>query len=55
MFFDDLDLIRAAIKKSTDNKASKKSKDSFFDEAAGLFKDSIQAMITIYADGNRTV
>ena len=55
VFFDDLDLIRAAIKKSTDNKASKKSKDSFFDEAAGLFKDSIQAMITIYADGNRTV
>lgn len=55
VFFDDLDLIRAAIKKSTDNKASKKSKDSFFDEAAGLFKDSIQAMMTIYADGNRTV
>ena len=55
VFFDDLDLIRAAIKKSTDNKASKKSKDSFFDEAAGLFKDSIQATMTIYADGKRTV
>lgn len=55
VFFDELDLVRAAVKKSTDNKASKKSKDSFFDEAAGLLKDSIQALITIYADGNRTV
>ena len=28
VFFEDLDSIRATIKKSTDNKASKKSKDS---------------------------
>ena len=53
-FFDDLDNIRATIKKSADNKASKKSKDIFFDEASGLLKDSIQAMMTIYEDGNRT-
>ncbi len=53
-FFNDLDTIRAAIKKSTDNKASKKNKDSFFDEASGVLKDSIQAMINIYGDGNRT-
>ena len=54
VFFEDLGTIRAVIKKSTDNKASKKSKDSFFDEASGLLKDSIQAMITVYGDGNRT-
>ena len=29
-FFNDMDSIRVAIKKSTDNKASKKNKDSFF-------------------------
>ena len=54
VFFDHLDIIRAAIKKSTDNKASKKNKDIFFDEASGALKDSIQSMITIYDDGNRT-
>jgi hypothetical protein len=55
VFFNDLDTIRVAIKKSTDNKASKKNKDNFFDEASGILKDSIQAIITIYDDGNRTV
>lgn len=54
VFFEDLDTIRAAIKKSTDNKASKKNKDSFFDEASGVLKDSIQSMIIMYNDGNRT-
>ena len=53
--FDDLENIRAAIKKSTDNKASKKSKDSYFDEASGLLKDSIQAATAMYADGKRMV
>ena len=53
-FFDGLDTIRTTIKKSADNKASKKNKDIFFDEASGLLKDSIQAMITLYEDGNRT-
>ncbi len=52
VFFDDLDTVRAAIKKSTDNKASKKNKDSFFDEASGILKDSIQKLMTIYNDGN---
>jgi len=50
VFFDDLDEIRAAIKKSTDNKASKKSKDNFFDEGSGKLKDSMQALIAIYDD-----
>ena len=54
VFFEDLDIIRATIKKSTDNKASKKSKDSIFDEASGILKDSIQSLLTIYDDGNRT-
>ncbi|MEP7255315.1 MAG: hypothetical protein ABI666_06035 [Ferruginibacter sp.] len=54
VFFDDLDTIRATIKKSTDNKASKKNKDNFFDEAAVLLKDSVEAMMAIYEDGNRT-
>ena len=54
VFFEDLDIVRATIKKSTDNKASKKSKDSLFDEASGILKDSIQSLLTIYGDGNRT-
>ena len=53
-FFDDLENIRAAIKKSTDNKASKKNKDSYFDEASSLLKDSIEATMTMYEDGKRT-
>jgi hypothetical protein len=54
VFFDDLDVVRSAIKKSTDNKASKKNKDNFFDEASGALKDSIQSLLEVYADGNRT-
>ena len=50
-FFNDLDTVRAAIKKSTDNKASKKNKDSFFDEASGALKDSIQSLLSIYDNG----
>ena len=53
-FFDDLDVVRATIKKSADNKASKKNKDNFFDEASGVLKDSMQALMNLYADGNRT-
>ena len=44
----------AAIKKSTDNKASKKMKDSLFDEGSGNLKDSIQKLMDIYGDGSRT-
>ncbi len=54
-FFNDLDTVRAAIKKSTDNKASKKNKDSFFDEASGALKESIQGVINLYGEGNRIV
>ena len=55
VFFDELDSVRSTIKKSTDNKASKKNKDSFFDEASGMLKDSMQALIEVYADGKETV
>ena len=41
-FFEALDPIRATIKKSNDNKASKKTKDVLFDEASGALKDSIE-------------
>ena len=54
VFFEKLDAIKSNIKKSTDNKASKKNKDSFFDEASGALKDSMQALMEVYGDGNRT-
>ena len=41
-FFEALDPIRATIKKSNDNKASKKVKDTLFDEASGALKDSME-------------
>lgn len=44
-FFEALDPIRAAIKKSNDNKASKKVKDELFDSASGSLKDSIEALM----------
>lgn len=55
IFFDQLDEVRVNIKKSTDNKASKKNKDSFFDDASGALKDSLQALIELYGDGNKTM
>jgi hypothetical protein len=53
-FFDELEIVRATIKKSTDNKASKKLKDNFFDDASGGLKDSMQALLALYSDGNKT-
>lgn len=54
-FFDAVEVVKAAIKKSNDNKAAKKNKDSFFDDASGTLKDSMQELIALYADGKRTV
>ena len=54
VFFDDLETVRTTIKRSTDNKASKKNKDSLFDEGSGNLKDSMQALMDVYGDGNRT-
>jgi hypothetical protein len=53
-FFDELELARSTIKKSNDNKASKKLKDSLFDEGSGNLKDSLQTLIELYGDGSRT-
>ena len=46
-FFDALDPIRATIKKSNDNKASKKAKDTLFDEASGALKDTIEELMQL--------
>ena len=55
VYFDELENVRALIKKSTDNKASKKMKDSLFDEGSGDLKDSIERLMEAYGDGSRTV
>ena len=46
-FFDALEPIRATIKKSNDNKASKKVKDTLFDEASGALKDTMQELMAL--------
>ena len=50
-FFDSLEPIRALVKKSSDNKAQKKLKDNFFDEASGLLKDGMQDVLDFYKQG----
>lgn len=50
-FFDDLEQVRLIIKKSNDNKASKKLKDTLFDEGSGNLKDSMQALMKLYSNG----
>ena len=52
-FFPSLDAIRNTIKMSTSNKASKKAKDTFFDEASGNLKDDIQALMKICAEAGK--
>ncbi len=46
-FFEDLGPIRATIKKSNDNKASKKAKDVLFDQASRDLKDSVEAAMKL--------
>ena len=52
-FFNDKESAWSVIKKSTDPKASKKNKDSLFDEGSGILKESIQALLVLFADGTR--
>jgi len=52
VYFEDLDKLRTAVKKSTENKASKKSKEDYFTDASGALKESIDSLIKVYADGN---
>jgi hypothetical protein len=54
VYFDELEEVKAIVKKSTDNKASKKMKDSLFDEGSGNLKDSMQKLMETYGDGSRT-
>ena len=46
-FFEALDPIRATIKKSNDNKASKKMKDVLFDEASEALKDTMEELMQL--------
>ncbi len=46
-FFETIDPIRATIKKSNDNKASKKTKDVMFDEASRALKDTIEELMQL--------
>ena len=46
-FFDALDSIRTTVKKSNDNKLSKKGKDVLFDEASGDLKDSMEELMQL--------
>jgi hypothetical protein len=52
-FFDEAEAVKLLVKKSNDNKASKKNKDMFFDEASGALKDSLQSLLSMYADGSK--
>ncbi len=52
-FFGDIETVRSLVKRSADNKASKKNKDMFFDEASGALKDSMQSLMEVYADGSK--
>jgi CRISPR/Cas system CSM-associated protein Csm2 small subunit len=52
-FFESVEEVKSGIKKSLDKKISKKSKDSFFDEASGTLKENIESLIAMYGDGNR--
>lgn len=53
VYFDEIDSIKSLVKKSNDNKASKRNKEVLFDEASGALKDSMEALMEVYADGNR--
>ncbi|MEO6582714.1 MAG: hypothetical protein ABIO05_00225 [Ferruginibacter sp.] len=50
-FFEMLQPIRVTVKKSSDNKASKKTKDSLFDEASGDLKDAMEELMKVYSAG----
>ena len=52
-YFDAATTAKAAIKKSTDNKASKKNKDSFFDEGSGILKENMQELLAFFGNGSR--
>ncbi len=52
-FFDTIESIKTTVKNSSSNKASKKGKDDFFDDASCALKDSVEALMEVYGDGKR--
>ncbi len=54
-YFDATATAKVAIKKSTDNKASKKNKDAFFDEGSGILKENMQELLDFFSDGQRRI
>jgi hypothetical protein len=50
VYFEALDPIKALVKKSTENKASKKQKDDYFGDAATAFKDTMEELMGFYSD-----
>jgi hypothetical protein len=53
-FFDVVEDIKITIKKSTDNKVSKKTKDNFFDDASVALKDNMEGLLKLWDDGQQT-
>jgi hypothetical protein len=53
-YFEDVEKVKGSVKKSTDNKASKKNKDDLFAEASGDLKESIESLTQMYGDGKKT-
>jgi hypothetical protein len=50
-FFEVLEPIRTTIKRSNDNKASKKAKDLLFDEGSSVLKDTIEELLQLIDSG----
>jgi hypothetical protein len=53
-YFDAVEEIKATVKNSNSNKASKKGKDDLFDDASCALKDSIESIIALYGDGKKS-
>jgi hypothetical protein len=52
-FYPSLETVQNTLKMSNSNKHSKKAKDDLFDEASGILKDDIQALIKVYQEGGQ--
>lgn len=52
-YFEEMDAIRSAVKKSGENKNAKKTKDQLFDAASGTLKDTMQSVIDFYGEGKK--
>lgn len=50
-YFNDIEVITNLVKQANSNKASKKAKDDFFNEASTAFKNSVEAVTICYKEG----